>query len=58
MKDDKLYEKLKEFIAQAQHARECVWTGQLLDADQELDHLILDITNFSAERAKEEAECL
>ena len=58
MSDDKLYEKLKEFIAQAQHARGCVWAGQMLDADQELDQLILNITNFTAERMAEESKCL
>jgi len=58
MQDDKLHEKLKEFAEQAQHARERVWAGQMLDADQELDQLILNITNFSADRVAEESQCL
>lgn len=58
MEDDKLYEKLEEFAAQAQNAREYVLAGQPMICIQQLDQLILNITNFSAGRMVEESHCL
>lgn len=58
MKDDKLYEKLKEFADKAQQAREKIWNSDLFGADHDLDQLILDITNFTADRMAEESQCL
>ena len=58
MIDDELFEKLDAFIAKAQKARENVLAGQYLDADVELDHLILAITKFKTDRIQAESRCL
>ena len=58
MIDDELFEKLDAFIAKVQKARENIWAGQYLNADIELDYLILAITEFKTDRIQAESECL
>ena len=58
MKNQTTYDKLQQFIDQAQKAREAVWAGLSLDADYALDQLILDMTNYKVKLWEEEAKTL